>query len=238
MNVEDFAVEIPEGDMLETIFNHQRDLIDKYHLIETELVGYYVPSSQVIVNGEVKWKYAGPLNIQDRASQLRFKDFAWRITEELTEATLALGEENETHYLEELIDALHFSVELLIMCGMFPLTSEVALKSGEVGTASGDSFERAFENSSVWVTDFDEKRAKYYAYRVIENLGEAMNRLKLKPWKQTAMLTDEKAFNQSLAEFFAALIDLLKASGFTAKTATQMYLNKNAVNQFRLKSFY
>lgn len=242
--MEDFAVEIPEGDMLETIFNHQRDLIDKYHLIETELVGYYVPSSQVIVNGEVKWKYAGPLNIQDRASQLRFKDFAWRITEELTEATLALGEENETHYLEELIDALHFSVELLIMCGMFPLTSEVALKSGEVGTASGDSFERAFACSRVKNGQLRLSLGLVdclfiaYPYHIIEKLGEAMNRLKGKPWKATMMLTDENAFKQSMAEFFAALIDLLKVSGFTAKTATQMYLNKNAVNQFRIRSNY
>jgi hypothetical protein len=223
MNVEDFQIPIPEGDMLETIFNHQRDLIDKYHLIETELVGHYVPSALVEVDGQIKWHHAGALNIQDRYCQLRFKDFAWRITEELTEATLALGEENETHYLEELIDALHFSVELLIMCGMFP-----------VGQSEGDRFEAAFSNSIYG----KENSERWHVYRTIEKLGEAMNRLKLKPWKVTAMLTDEKAFMQSLAEFFAALIDLLKASGFTAKSATQMYLNKNAVNQFRIGSKY
>jgi hypothetical protein len=260
MNVEDFQIEIPEGDMLQIIFDHQRDLIDKYHPIEENLVSHSIPSApfpgRETVEGQKNllrkwdhqptttrvWKHAGTLNVQDRASQLRFKDFAWRITEELTEATLSLGEENETHYLEELIDALHFSVELLIMCGMFPLTSEVALQAGQTGTPSGDSFERAFASSDIWVRWVSEyeghEERKTLAYRVIEKLGEAMNRLKLKPWKVTAMLTDEMAFKQSLSEFFAALIDLLKASGFTAKTATQMYLNKNAVNQFRIGSKY
>jgi hypothetical protein len=227
MNVDDFNIEIPEGDMLETVFNHQRELMNKYHPIEQVIVGRELPSAK----GKLG-PYDGSLNVQDRQCQLRFKDFAWRITEELTEATLALDEENRTHYLEELIDALHFSVELLIMCGLFPLTSEVAMANPLAGTPSGDSFERSFSGIHP------EGNLHTLTYLVIEKLGEAMNRLKLKPWKATAILTDERAFHQSLSEFFAALIDLLKASGFTAKTATQMYLNKNAVNQFRIKSNY
>jgi dimeric dUTPase (all-alpha-NTP-PPase superfamily) len=223
MNVEDFEIAIPEGDMLETIFTRQRELMNKYHPIEEGIVGRTLPSAKGILGA-----HDGALNIDDRQSQLRFKDFAWRITEELTEATLALDEDNHTHFLEELIDALHFSVELLIMCGMFPLSS--------VGKsmASGDQLEVAFSISKFT----DHVNIHTLTYLVIESLGEAMNRLKLKPWKSTPILTDEKAFRQSLSEFFAALIDLLKASGFTAKTATQMYLNKNAVNQFRIGSNY
>jgi dUTPase len=231
MNVNDYQIEIPAGDMLQIIFDHQRDLMDKYHLIEQGIVGHSIPSSP-----SERGEYSGSLNVQDRASQLRMKDFAWRITEELTEATLALGEEDPTHYLEEIIDALHFSVELLILCGVIPLTAE---RITEAGTASGDSFERAFALSPATTIDqLEIWNLRVIAYSVIEHLGEAMNRLKLKPWKVTAMLTDEKLFHQSLTKFFAALIDLLKASGFTAKTATRMYLNKNAVNQFRIRSKY
>ena len=246
MNVEDFNIEIPKGDMLEIIFNHQRDLMNKYHPIEEKIVGRKLPSAPCyeVISGKASMTrpFAGALDIQDRQCQLRFKDFAWRVTEELTEATLALGEKNENHYLEELIDAVHFSVELLIMCGMFPLTSEIALEIAEPGRPSGDSLERAFAGSKVWLHHSqareDSVGLKMLTYVAIEKLGEAMNRLKLKPWKATAILTDQKAFQQSLAEFFAALIDLLKASGFNAKTATQMYLNKNAVNQFRIGSNY
>ena len=231
MNVEDFEVEVPEGDMLETIFTRQRELMNKYHPIEEGIVERKLPSAKGLLGA-----HDGALDINDRQAQLRFKDFAWRITEELTEATLALGEDNENHYLEELIDALHFSVELLIMCGMFPLTQ---IDKGQVG--KGDSLEAAFAHSSyVPIPNRTNKAGlgKVITYTVLEKLGEAMNRCKLKPWKATPILTDEKAFRQSLSEFFAALIDLLKASGFTAKTCTQMYLNKNAVNQFRIGSNY
>jgi dUTPase len=238
VNVKDFDIPIPEGDMLETIFNHQRDLIDKYHSIEEGIVGHKIPShgsfeSVEISDGEFRprWAHAGALDINDRASQLRMKDFAWRITEELTEATLALGEEDETHYLEELIDALHFSVELLTMCGIEP----PLLASG-----GKDRLEMMFEQSEATKyyrypgTDSAKKRV----YSVIEALGDGMNRLKLKPWKATGVLTDELLFKSSMIRFFCRLIDLLKASGFTARTATAMYLNKNAVNQFRIKSNY
>jgi hypothetical protein len=241
MNVDDFKdVVIPEGDMLELIFNHQRDLLDKYHLIEEELVGHPIPSAPYTQKGVEDlprhWFYAGPLQIQDRASQLRFKSFAWRITEELTEATLSLGEENDTHYLEELIDALHFSVELLIMAGLFPCPDQK-----RIGDPAGDRLKVAFSCSH----EASEQRQLYtnhdlkvMTYWVIEKLGEAMNRCKLKEWKRTAMQTDERAFHQSLSEFFAKLIDLLKASGFTAETCTKMYMSKNLVNKFRIGSGY
>jgi hypothetical protein len=237
VNVHDFAdIKLPAGDMLELIFNHQRDLMDKYHAIEETNVGHAIPSQCYPFNPPTPptWFFAGALDINDRASQLRMKDFAWRITEELTEATLALGEDDETHYLEddethyleELIDALHFSVELLILCGIEP--EELA------ANIDGDIFESAFrESRPAWIS-----KPLALAYKTVEKLGEAMNRLKLKPWKTTAMLTDEQAFHVSLTEFFAALIDLLKASGFTARSATVMYLQKNAVNQFRQRSNY
>lgn len=202
--------------MLETIFSHQRTLMNRYHEIEEKNVGYPIPFS-VDEHGP----FCGALNFDDRASQLRFKDFAWRITEELTEATLSLGEEDRTHYEEELIDALHFSVELLILCGFRPKDFHGEFVPGN------DSLTRLFL--------YNERRG---VYPVIEKLGEAMNRLKLKPWKTTAMLTDKAAFRNSLGDFFVLFIGLLAEAGFTPRTATAMYLNKNAVNQFRQNSAY
>lgn len=222
MNVNDFDVPIPDGDMLETIFSHQRKLMDRYHEIEEKNVGYQIPFG-VSEYGP----FCGPLNIDDRASQLRFKDFAWRITEELTEATLALGEIDRTHYEEELIDALHFSVELLILCGF---------NSTDFAEAMGDTLENIFNDGMIAIVRSQAKDIP--VYQVIEKLGEAMNRLKLKPWKTTAMLTDRAAFRNSLRDFFELFIVLLASAGFTARTATAMYLNKNAVNQFRQNSAY
>lgn len=221
VNVKDFDIKVPEGDMLATIFNHQRGLMDKYHKIEMDNTGDNLAVCTVSLE-------SCPLNLQDRTAQLQLKSFAWRITEELTEATLAMDENDDTHYEEELIDALHFSVELVIMSG---------LSEADFGTREHDAFETLFHSHiSAPKTDTESLRGK--TYFVIEMLGSAMNRLKLKPWKTTAMLTDEKAYRADIHAFFQFLVGLLKQSDFTARSATAMYLNKNAVNQFRIRSNY
>lgn len=107
--------------MLEIIFAHQRKLMDRYHEIEENNVGHRVPFSPC-----EHGPYCGPLDLNDRAAQLRLKDFFWRITEEIGEAANTLKLKpwkstphttDETHYREEIIDALHFFVEMLILSG-------------------------------------------------------------------------------------------------------------------------
>ena len=87
MNAEDFQIEIPEGDMLQIIFDHQRDLIDKYHRYR-DSVSHSIPSApfpgRETVEGQKNllrkwdhqptttrvWKHAGTLNVQDNALQV------------------------------------------------------------------------------------------------------------------------------------------------------------------------
>jgi len=112
VNVNDFENETPEGDLLKVIFERQRMLMEKYHLIEESNLNTALPHA--------------PLDLDDPKAQQRIKDFAWRITEELGEAMNCLKNKpwkvthmvtDETHFLEELIDGVHFYVELLIMVG-------------------------------------------------------------------------------------------------------------------------
>lgn len=239
MNVEDFNIQIPDGDMLETIFSRQRDLIDKYHLIEVANVGQHIPSTSCS-NGERSWGHAGALSLNHRASQLRLKDFAWRITEELAEATECFNQKtlNLVHFREELIDALHFSVELCCYSG-------IALQDFFGGPIQGDALENLFQLfgcARVTEVDFE----NYYhretfcgqVWAAVESLGTAMNCLKMKPWKTTPMLTDEKEYRKHTVLFFHQFIGLLSAAGFDAKSCTAMYLNKHAVNKFRQGSNY
>jgi hypothetical protein len=116
MNVNDVKIEdigVISKDMLQSIFDKQGKLMIKYHDIEKE-------------SGLLQTEDC-PVNINDNKGQSRLKDFAWRITEELGEAMNCLKNKpwkqthmitDETHYQEELIDALHFFVELLILSGM------------------------------------------------------------------------------------------------------------------------
>lgn len=230
MNVNDFNIEIPVGEPLEIIFGHQRKLMNEYHAIEERNVQRRVPSRPGILG-----KHDGPLDIQDRFSQLHLKDFAWRITEELTEASLCLGphmnEDDEVHYLEEIVDALHFSIEFCIMSGI--------AKDIDKDYAVLDHLFRFADQYPLELRDLgSQDLMRSVIYKAIEKLGEACNRLKLKPWKSTGMLTDETLFRQSVEEYFLCFINVCKASGFTPRTLTAMYLNKNAVNQFRIRTNY
>lgn len=112
MNVNDFDNKTPVGDLLKTIFSRQLELMEKYDPIEEGNLGHPIPH--------------GKFDLNDRASQQRLKDFAWRITEELGEAMNCLKNKpwkqtpmitDETHFLEELVDGFHFYIELLIHAG-------------------------------------------------------------------------------------------------------------------------
>lgn len=227
MNIEDFNVEIPPGDLLETIFGHQRSLMLKYHEVEQKNLGRELPDPEAI-------------DIDDQAGQLRLKEYAWRITEELAEATSCHGE--ELHMMEEMVDALHFTVEFDLMCGLTPeqIVPPQQTKEGE----QMDLLEAIFETFPP-VPELHAEDGMILStplavltWRTVERLGVAMNCLKNKPWKTTHMATDRANFLYEVIQFNHCLFALLSNSGFTAKTLTQIYLNKHAVNSFRLRSAY
>jgi NTP pyrophosphatase (non-canonical NTP hydrolase) len=107
-------VELPEGDLLATIFEGQKELIAKYHDIEQK-------RGALVVEPENFGR------IDHRFVQWRIKDLAYRTIEELTEATNTLKNKpwkqsevptDATHFYEELADALHFFIELCITAGL------------------------------------------------------------------------------------------------------------------------
>lgn len=104
------------GDMLATIFAGQRQLMEKYDGIERR-------NGAIVVEPE----FFG--EVDDRKVQMRLKDLAWRVTEELSEATNTLKNKpwkdtfvatDVPHFQEEVADALHFFVEFLITAGFTP----------------------------------------------------------------------------------------------------------------------
>ena len=82
-------------------------------------------------------------------------------------------------------------------------------------------------------------RIKDFMWRVTEELGEAANCLKNKPWKQTHMPTDIDHFNEELSDALHFFIELLILAGLdTEEKVYDLYHRKNVVNQFRQESRY
>jgi dimeric dUTPase (all-alpha-NTP-PPase superfamily) len=81
-------------------------------------------------------------------------------------------------------------------------------------------------------------RIKEMAYRVIEELSEATNCLKNKPWKQDAVLTDKDHFYEELADAFHFFVELCIIAGLNAEEFMNLYFKKSEVNKFRQRSGY
>jgi dimeric dUTPase (all-alpha-NTP-PPase superfamily) len=209
--------------LLEAIFNRQRELIFKYHDIEEKGFGHPIP------RGDNDFA----LDLDDPQCQFRLKDFAWRVTEEITEATEAFEFREQDHFEEELVDALHFLVELLIYSGFKPKDLTHYLRVQWDG--DNDLLEQFFTFSPGDTLPFN---VHIPAYMIIEDLGKAMNCLKNKPWKMTHMLTDRPKYLALVAQAFIDLIGLFKKFNFNAKKVTLLYLNKSEVNKFRIASKY
>lgn len=234
VNVSDIKIdEIPQPqvgvkDKLDLMFERQHGLAVKYLPIEQ-------------ANGLLQTESL-PVIIDDRKGQARLKDFAWRVSEELYEATDALVQhpDNVEHFLEEMIDSIHFFIELNILCGITPafirkyyeIPSDVdAMEylekvANTVETLSKEEIQKTPVSLLIYVT-------------IGQCIGNAMNRLKNKPWKQTHMVTDVQAFNDCLMPTWLGYFRVLSHKyGLSADDIFTLYFKKSEVNKFRIRSGY
>lgn len=162
VNVTDRVAAPYPGDKFvwEQIWREQEELHHKYRQIEWEKhIGYGILRS----DGR---SIDAPRLLDEPRVQAYIKDLMWRFVEELQEAQEALYEKEWGHFKEELIDALHFMVELNVFLDIGPEPNKL------------------FLSSSVTVVD------PVYWY------GLAANCLKNKPWKQTEQMTDRVKFER------------------------------------------
>lgn len=225
MNVEDTKSPKKTGDMLEMIFHRQNELHLKYKTIEENTgLGLGLMAS------------VAEFSIDNQRCQEVCKNYAWRITEELTESTEVmqscpyLTDEVKLHAREEAMDALHFYVELLIIVDMSPQD----LTPRSVGHMGHDGLN--FLVHTNYYATYEKHRV--FAYNTIEYLGKAMNCLKQKPWKQTHVFTDTRRFRYNLIKGFDSLIGYCRSLMMDDDMIYDLYFRKSEVNKFRQRSNY
>lgn len=207
-HVEDKDIDIPKSNLLQAIFDHQEKLHKKYLPVEEKNgIGFAVVKDR-------------PFSFDDRFWQYMLKDMSWRVVEELTEATEAHLDGNYEHYVEELIDALHFYTELMIV---------IDLGAKDVLYSYKDTTQLMVSMSREDVTP----------YSVIMLLGLSCNLLKNKPWKNTHLVTDVVRFRLNIVNGYRNLLRLICRSGIiNAEELYLIYAKKNTVNRFRIRSNY
>ena len=221
MNITHAVTEEIIGDKLEAIFNRQKELMDKYHDIEAR-------------SGLMQTEDC-PVNLDSKFGQARIKDFSWRITEEVGEALDALlGDNDVEHYQEELVDGLHFLVEMTILAGLDPKDlAEGVCKQNDL---EGDKLSRMV--ISIKEDKVNEYMLANLITTLVRALGMMCNTLKNKPWKQSHMKTDKEVFKNRLCQVWYIYIGLLISTLNTSDAIAEIYLKKSQVNKFRQRSNY
>lgn len=120
-----------------------------------------------------------------------FKKYCWRITEELTEAIEAYCSDGRDHTEEELIDALNFTIELMLLYGWGP---EVIINS--------------FSNIDTPYFGYDEFPGE--VGETIYALGLTANCLKNRQWRRSQHLVDLYIFEKRLLSFLKSLYGLIQ----------------------------
>lgn len=223
MNHTDVEVIIPnqfmaERDRLDLIFERQHQLMEKYEAIEH-------------ANGFIHESiYKQPIDFDNRFAQARIKDFCWRVTEEIGEM---LEPHEDPHFLEELSDVLHFMTELCIMCNIKP-DDIIGRSFHEICRL--ESYWRGF--MTEWQTPLWRHANPVEVLDIIRKLAEAANCLKMKPWKQTTVLTDIPKFKLCIVGAYLKTLKVARKTGITADGLFRLYYAKSEVNNVRIRTKY
>lgn len=181
--------------VLKMIIERQRPLMSKFREIEER-------NGMKIVQI--------PCDMQSYDGQAEMRRLAWCIQEELTEACdTAMQEDNFAPHAiqEEMIDALHFLAEFMIVTG--------------------------YENRGLRIFE-DIKRGTVGFLEVMVDLGMLMNVLRNKPWKQTLKPFEEELFALRLGKFLVGFAELLNALDLTDEKLIEVYQAKHNLNQARI----
>jgi len=162
------------------------------------------------------------VDINNPAHQKLLKEFTFRGVEELAEAYEAHKENNTEHFLEEISDAIHFFTEVLLMVGLDENHLDINLEEFD----STESTELNLDNLEI--------RFWHISYQ----FGISCNRLKSKPWKQDQVVADVDEYKKQLLYSYKIFLRNLMHMGFGSRQILEIYIMKNKVNQFRLRSKY
>lgn len=172
---------------------------------------------------EIYWKIENRpsqyIEVNSRPAQVLIKDFLWRAMEEMGEH---LEAEEFPHRCEELADALHFVTGLCVV-----------LDRRELFVACVEHSLRFYEQKKD-----DTQTNLGHLKGFVMYSGMLGNCLKMKPWKQTDVLTDETRFNHQLGMYIVAFFTYCYSMGLNLEQMYLLYWKKSEVNLFRQRSKY
>jgi dimeric dUTPase (all-alpha-NTP-PPase superfamily) len=198
---------------LRLMIDKQRTLLDKFELIEVKNGVLEYPGTSLAPGGLV--------------GQMKLRRYAWYITEEVCEALWAkLYEKEKVNYREEIADAFHFLLDLVIIAQVEAAVIE-----------EFNPLEAVFESERVALRDASTETTFEAGWlEFLLALGMTMNLLKNKPWKQSTKPLQLSIFQQAVIGTFRRFVRACLVSNVTAQQLNQSYFRKAEVNEQRIAS--
>lgn len=203
VNITNFKAEEKPKNVLREIFNKQKELMEKY------------------------WTKPVWDDIDTLKGAQEIRKFSKYTIEELSEAYEAWDNLDHTH--EELIDALHFLVEKLMIAN---LDFDKVLKySQRVEWLIRDDVKKCADF-------FKGKDKEFYYWKAAYRANIADNRLRNKEWKNEQIATNRELFYKECSTGFFSFLIALYNLWINEDKLRDLYSRKNQVNHFRIKSNY
>lgn len=223
---------VATGDRLEMIFKRQAELMFKFKAIEDK-AGLGRGLLKQMPNASIQ------LNIDNQKFQYVCKDFAWRITEEITETTEALAlRPGSLQVVEEVVDVLHFLVELMLLNGITP--GKIMEATDTPNFLSNDALANLFQSFHTDPVNLSYNSIggieRRIAYHIIEKLGMAMACLKLRPWKNRPVKTDKIKYITLLCSVFRYWVMFARSLNMTSQDVFDHYFRKSETNKTRIRN--
>lgn len=203
VNINNFQAEERPEHVLREIFNRQALLMEKY------------------------WTKAVWDDIDTLKGAQEIRKFSKYTCEELSEAYEAW--DNIDHTQEELIDALHFLVEKLMIANLdFDKILTYAKRT--------EWMIRKDIEKCAWFFKGKDKEFYYWKAAYWTNIPD--NRLRNKEWKNEQIATNRELFYKESSQWFFSFLIALYNLWIDEDKLRDLYSRKNQVNQFRIKSNY
>ena len=166
-------------------------------------------------------------SIDCSADQMMFKDMLQiRFIEELTEASIAM-DENEEHFWEEIGDALNFFLSAYVMLGV----DFNKLPSPDTLLVNYSHSMR--KHKTIYKDEYS-----IHVYPIIEKVGYLCNLLKNRPWAQSNFLVSMVDFNERLESLWVEFWRFLDYMRVSPHDVFEMFWKKYQVNLHRIRTGY
>ena len=186
-------------------------------------------------------------NIDDSYVQARIKALYGYACEEFAEALQELDflQTNDVSPLDlynqlrgksfrvELIDALHFIIELMLVADCSPTFIQQSHAFFSVHDVSNSIDDEVGEYRIMDGSPSHYIQIRVKISQVIQRLGMVCHTLKNKPWKTTVTPTSIEELSQSIREAWSNIAELFVYVGLTIEDIFNLYCGKNEINRER-----